>query len=247
MKVNYILQLADTSLILGQRLSEWCGHGPVLEEDIALTNTALDYIGQATNLYKYAAELDGKGKDEDQLAFLRDAWDYRNVLAVELPNGDYGFTVARQFLFSSWYYLYLQKLRESDDEFLRGFAEKTIKEVRYHLQHSLGWVKRLGDGTEESHSRMQLAIDEVWPYTGEWFVASGAEVEAINLGIAPDPQSLKEEWHSLVDSVLAEATLTNPGDVFMHIGGKEGRHTEYLGFILADMQFLQRAYPGAKW
>jgi ring-1,2-phenylacetyl-CoA epoxidase subunit PaaC len=247
MSLNYILQLADNSLILGQRLSEWCGHGPVLEEDIALTNTALDYIGQATNLYKRAAELEGQGRDEDQMAFLRDAWDFRNTLAVELPNGDYAFTVTRQFLFSAWYYLYLQQLKNSSDEFLRGFAEKTLKEVRYHLQHSLDWVKRLGDGTEESHRRMTAAIQQIWEYTGEWFIPSQVEKEAIAQGIAPDPSALRTEWRSMVESVFAEATLETPADGFMHTGGKEGRHTEYLGYMLADMQFLQRAYPGAKW
>jgi ring-1,2-phenylacetyl-CoA epoxidase subunit PaaC len=243
----FVLQLADNSLILGQRLSEWCGHGPVLEEDIALTNTALDYIGQASNLYRYAAEVEGKGRDEDQLAFLRDAWDFRNVLAVELPNGDYAFTVTRQFLFSAWYYLYLQQFRESKDEYLRGFAEKSIKEVRYHLRHSIDWVRRLGDGTEESHRRMQRALDEIWEYTGEWFVPSAAEQEAIDAGVAPDPAVLRSEWQSMVDAVCTEATLQVPGECFMHTGGKDGHHTEYLGFILADMQFLQRAYPGAKW
>lgn len=247
MTSNYVLQLADTSLILGQRLAEWCGHGPVLEEDIALTNTALDYIGQATNLYKYAAQLEGKGQDEDQLAFLRDAWDYRNVLAVELPNGDYAFTVTRQFLFSAWYYLLLQRMKDSSDEYLRGFSEKTIKEVRYHLQHSMDWVKRLGDGTEESHRRMEGALNEIWPFTGEWFVPSPDEEAAIAGGVAPDPRSFEQEWLSLVQTVIREATLNIPGEVFMHTGGKVGKHTEYLGFILADMQFLQRAYPGAKW
>lgn len=245
--VGFLLQLADTSLILGQRLSEWCGHGPILEEDIALTNTALDYIGQSTNLYKQAALLDGRGQDEDDMAFHRDAWDFRNCLIAELPNGDYGFTITRQFLYSAWYYLYLQQLRQSPDEFLSGFAEKSIKEVRYHLQHSSDWVKRLGGGTPESHERMAHALAEIWPFTGEWFTPAETELEAIRLGSAPDPLPLRKEWRNLVESVLSEATLTIPEDGFMHLGGKEGRHTEYLGYMLADMQFLQRAYPGAKW
>jgi len=247
MASDHLLHLADNALILGQRLAEWCGHGPVLEEDIALTNTALDYIGQATFLYKYAAESEGQGRDEDQLAFLRDAWDYKNSLIVELPNGDYAQTVTRQFLFSAWYYLYLRNLENSSDEFLRGFAEKSIKEVRYHLQHSSDWVKRLGDGTEESHRRMNDAIRELWPFTGEMFTSAEFEKAASEAGVAPQPELLLAEWRQIVETVFTEATLKMPEDGFMHLGGKVGKHTEYLGYILSDLQFLQRAYPNSKW
>jgi ring-1,2-phenylacetyl-CoA epoxidase subunit PaaC len=247
MKQDYILQLADNVLILGQRLAEWCGHGPVLEEDIALTNTSLDYIGQAANLYRYAGTIEGLGRDEDQLAFLRDAPDYHNVLLAELPNGDYAFTVARQFLFSAWYYLFLDQLKNSTDEFLAGFAEKSIKEVRYHLQHSADWMKRLGDGTAESHERMQKAIDAIWEYTGELFTPSQHDNEGSEAGFAPDIAALREPWLEMVTGVLAESTLKLPADGYMQLGGKAGRHTEHLGFILADMQFLQRAYPNSKW
>lgn len=244
---EYLLRIADTSLIYGQRLSEWCGHGPVLEEDIALTNTALDYIGQATNVYKHIAEQDGAGKDEDQFAFHRDAWEFRNLLITELPNGDYGFTIARQFLFSTWYFLYLQKLQQSNDAFLKAFAEKSIKEVRYHWQHSSDWVKRMGDGTEESHERISKAFEQLWEHTGEFFEMDEADQQMLAEGIAVDNAALKNEWTNIVHAVMGEATLAIPADRWTHTGSKKGRHTEYLGYILADMQFLQRAYPGAKW
>lgn len=240
---SYLLHLADNNLILGQRLSEWCGHGPALEEDIALANTALDYLGQATHLFKYAAEIEAKGNDEDHLAFMRDAWDYKNALITELPNGDYAFTTTRQFLYSAWYGFTLQQLAQCDNDFLKGFAEKSIKEVRYHVQHSADWVKRLGDGTEESHTRMQNAINEIWSYTGELFLTADFEQD---LGFV-NYDRVKEQWTRLVSDVFAEATLQVPADQWMQKGGKTGRHTEHLGFILAEMQYLPRAYPGAKW
>jgi len=240
---SYTLHLADTTLILGQRLSEWCGHGPALEEDIALTNTALDYLGQATNLYKYAAQLEGKGQDEDQLAFLRDAWDYKNHLITELPNGDYAYTIARQFFFSAWYGYTLQQLMQCPDEYMRAFAEKSIKEVRYHLQHSADWMKRLGDGTEESHARLQKAVNEIWTYTGELFMPASYE-SALNW---INQDELKNNWDALVTATLKESNITLPADQWMQRGGKEGKHSEHLGFILAEMQFLPRAYPNAKW
>lgn len=239
----YTLHLADTTLILGQRLAEWCGHGPALEEDIALTNTALDYLGQATNLYKHAAALEGKGRDEDQMAFLRDAWDYKNLLICELPNGDYAYTIARQFFFSAWYGYTLQQLMNCPDEYIKAFAEKSIKEVRYHLQHSADWMKRLGDGTPESHDKLQNAVNEIWSFTGEMFMPTDFEKELnwINL------EELKNNWDALVTATLSESNITLPADQWMQRGGKNGKHTEHLGFILAEMQFLPRAYPNAKW
>jgi ring-1,2-phenylacetyl-CoA epoxidase subunit PaaC len=244
---DYILRLADNSLIHGQRLAEWCGHGPVLEEDIALSNTALDFIGQATNLYKYAAELEGQGRDEDQIAFLRDADAYFNLILLEQPNGDYAFTMARQFLFTMWYYLVLEQLTNSKDSFLSGFAQKSIKEVKYHVIHSRDWILRMGDGTEESHQRIQSAFDSIWEYTPEMFEMDDLEKQMSEQGIGVDLLALRPTWRAQVEAVLQEATLTAPADAWGHSGGKRGRHSEHLGFILADMQYLQRAYPGAKW
>lgn len=244
---QYTLQLADNALILGQRLSEWCGHGPAVEEDIALTNTALDLLGQATNLFKYAAEVEGMGRNEDQLAFLREATEYSNLLLLELPNGDYAKTIARQFFFSTWYYLYLRELAKSHNEFLKGFAEKSIKEVKYHWQHSSDWVKRMGDGTEESHKKIQNAIDEIWDYTGEMFLMSDVEQIALQENIGVDNTALKSEWRTIVESVLDEATLLCPEEGWTHKGGKQGKHTEHIGFILAEMQYLPKTYPDAKW
>lgn len=244
---EYALRLGDTSLIYGQRLSEWCGHGPALEEDIALTNTALDYLGQATNMLKFAAEIENQGRDEDKLAFLRDVPDFKNLLICELPNGDYGYTIARQFLFTSYYYLYLRELAKSKNEFFKGFAEKSIKEVRYHWQHSSDWMKRLGDGTAESHQRLQTALNEIWEFTGEMFTNDTLDEAAMSSGIGVDNASLKPEWDQIVSSIISEATLIKPEDGWFHKGGKIGKHTEHLGYILSDMQFLQRTYPNSKW
>lgn len=244
---DYILRTADNCLIYGQRIAEWCGHGPVLEEDIALSNTALDYLGQATNLLKYAAQIEGKGRTEDDIAFLRDASEFKNLLIVELPNGDYGYTIARQFLFSSFYLLYLEKLCGSKDEFLAGFAAKSIKELKYHVQHAGDWVLRMGDGTEESHQRIQKAINELWEYTPEFFIVDELDNEAISTGIGVDVAALKEQWKQNVSDIITEATLQVPADGWGHKGGRLGKHTEHLGFILSDMQYLQRMYPGAKW
>jgi ring-1,2-phenylacetyl-CoA epoxidase subunit PaaC len=234
-------------LILGQRLSEWCGHGPALEEDIALTNHALDYLGQATLLLKHAGETEGAGRDEDQLAFLRDAPEFRNCLIVELPVGDYAFTVARQFVFSTWYELVLERLLNSSDEFLREFAAKSIKEARYHKQHAQDWVLRLGDGTDESHSRMQKAFDEIWNYTPELFEMDELEKSAVASGVGPDLNEIRTVWSEKMKETLHTATLQMPADGWGHKGGKRGNHTEHLGYVLADMQFLQRAYPNARW
>lgn len=244
---QYTIRLADDALILGQRLSEWCGHGPVLEEDIALANIALDYVGQATNLYKHAVQLDAQKRDEDELALTRMENEYNNLLMLELPNGDYAFTIARQYYYTSFYLLFLDELRASNDTFLSGFAEKSIKELRYHVQHASDWVRRMGDGTEESHRRIQEAVNQLWPYAGEMFLMDSLELELVNAGYAVDRALLVDEWKKQCFALFDEATLVIPTEVWHHNGGREGRHTEHMGYLLAEMQFLQRAYPGAKW
>jgi len=244
---QYTIRLADDALILGQRLSEWCGHGPVLEEDIALANIALDYVGQATNLYKQAAQLDALKRDEDALALTRMENEYNNLLMLELPNGDYAFTIARQYYYTSFYQLFLDKLRASNDFFLSGFAEKSIKELRYHVQHASDWVRRMGDGTEESHKRIQEAVNQLWPYVGEMFLMDALESEMVSAGYAVDRALLVDEWKKQCVALFDEATLVVPTEAWHHKGGREGRHTEHMGYLLAEMQFLQRAYPGAKW
>jgi ring-1,2-phenylacetyl-CoA epoxidase subunit PaaC len=244
---TYLLRLADDTLILGQRLSEWCGHGPILEEDIALSNIALDYVGQSTNLYKYLATLSNDGSDEDSIALTRMESEYLNALMLELPNGDYATTIARQYYYSSFYLLFLEQLKTSSDSFLSGFAEKSIKEVKYHLQHATDWVLRLGDGTPESHSRMQHAVNSLWPYLGELFADDELDVQAKAEGWGVSRVALKTSWTDRLNAVFAEAGLTVPSEEWYHSGGRKGRHTEHMGYLLAEMQFLQRAYPGAKW
>ncbi len=245
--VQYTLRLADDALILGHRLSEWCGHAPVLEEDIALANIALDLIGQARPLFAYAGLVEGQGRDEDQLAYLRDAPAFRNLLLVEQPNGDFAVTLVRQFLYSAFMDPFWQATKASSDATLAAVAAKAEKEVAYHLRHSAEWVIRLGDGTSESRVRAQDALDELWMYTGEMFEADDAGRVLIESGVAVDPERLRAEWNRTVDTVLSEATLTRPADGWMQTGGRRGRHSEHLGHILADLQFLQRAYPGATW
>ena len=245
--IEYILHLADNALIIGHRNSEWCGHGPVLEQDIAISNIALDCIGQARNFYQYAAELRGNGATEDSLAYLRDVTDFKNILLLELPNGDWAQTILRQFFFSTYQYFLYRQLQNSRDVQLAAIAEKALKEVTYHLRWSSEWVIRLGDGTEESKKRMLHAIDELWNYTGEMFQAADYELEAVKQGYGIDPATIKIEWDTKIKAVLEEATIPVPPDAWMHSGGKQGRHTEYLGFILSEMQFLQRANPGAEW
>ena len=244
---TYTLRLADNALILGHRLSEWTGHAPVIEEDLALANLALDLIGQARSLYTYAGEIEGKARDEDALAYLRDAGDYRNLLLVEQPNGDFAHTIARQLLYSAFAHPFFEALSRSKDETLSAIAAKAEKEMAYHVRHSAEWVIRLGDGTEESHRRMQSALDDVWMFTGELFDVDPVERALIERGIAADPAPLRALWEKTISDVLAEATLTRPQDGYMQSGGRVGRHSEHLGYILADLQFLQRAYPGAKW
>ncbi len=244
---NYTLHLADNALIMGHRNSEWCGHGPVLEQDIALSNIALDHIGQARNFYQYAASLQNNGSTEDSLAFLRDAIDFKNCLLVELPNGDWAQTVLRLFFFSTYQYYLYQQLQNSKDPQLAAIAEKSLKEVTYHLRWSSEWVIRLGDGTGESKQRMLDALENTWSFTGEMFEACDYETEAALAGIGVDLIKVRNEWDEKIASVLFEATLPIHEDVWMQTGGKKGIHTEHLGFILAEMQFLQRAYPGAEW
>lgn len=245
--IEYLLRLADTSLINGQRLAEWCGHGPILEEDIALTNISLDCIGQARGFYQYAAQLEGAGKTEDDLAYLRDERGFKNLLLTELPNGDFAQTILRQFLVSAFQYFYFDKLRASTDKTIAALAEKSFKEVAYHLRHSSAWVIRLGDGTDESRERMLKALDELWLYTGDLFDADGIETELVKAGIAPDAKAIQTRWLQKVKEVFDEATLPVPEKVFMMSGSREGKHTENLGYILAEMQSLHRAHPGAEW
>jgi ring-1,2-phenylacetyl-CoA epoxidase subunit PaaC len=243
----YALRRADDALILGHRLSEWCGHAPMLEEDMALANIGLDLIGQARSLYQYAAEIRADGSDEDQLAYLRDAPAYRNLLLAELPNGDFARTIVRVFLYAAFADPFWRAMTRSADERLAAIAAKSEKESAYHLRHSAEWVIRLGDGTEESHRRAQEAVDYLWPYTGEMFEADASDRMLIEAGIAIDPESLRDTWSKTVSDVLAEATLSIPEAGWMQSGGRTGRHSEHLGHLLVEMQFLQRAYPGATW
>ncbi|MDB5211762.1 MAG: paaC [Sediminibacterium sp.] len=245
--LDYTLHLADNALIIGHRNSEWCGHGPVLEQDIAISNIALDCIGQARNFYQYAAQLSVNDTSEDSLAYLRYTIEFKNCLLVELPNGDWGQTILRQFYFSTYQYFLYQQLQNSSDQQLAAIAEKALKEVTYHLRWSSEWVIRLGDGTEESKQRMEHAVDELWSYTGELVQAASYELLAVSEGYGVDLSTIKTKWEEKVRTVFEEATLTLPGNAWMQSGGKEGRHTEHLGFVLAEMQFLQRAYPGAEW
>ncbi len=242
-----LLRLGDTALVLGQRLGEWVGGAPELEEEMALANFALDYIGQARLYYSLAGEIEGAGRDEDDFAYRRDGMDFHNLLLAEQPNGDFGTTIVRQFLFESFYALQLEQLRGSSEPRLAAIAERTVKEIRYHLRHTRQWLIRLGDGTGESHRRVQRAVDELWMYTGEMFSRDDADDVAIEAGLIGDPAALREPWDRDVGAALAEATLTRPDDGWMAAGGKQGRHSEHLGFLLADLQFLQRAYPGASW
>ena len=284
--INYTLHLADNALVLGHRNSEWTGYGPILEQDIALSNIALDLIGQARNFYQYAARLsneevslgigatglggaEGVGMSEgagvtggevwagmrgggvevteDMLAYLRDAWDYRNCLLVEQNNGDWAKTILRLFFFSVYQYYFYQCLQQSRDRDLAAIAEKSYKEVTYHLRWSSEWVIRLGDGTEESHRRMKEALDQLWKFTGELFVPADYEMALAEKGIAVDLTAIRSQWEERVEVVFQQAGLTKPAAAWEQTGGKQGRHTEHLGYLLAEMQFLQRAYPGCEW
>jgi len=245
--IDYVLRIADTSLILGQRLSEWCGHGPVIEEDIALTNVALDLIGQARLLLAHAGKLEGKERDEDQLAFLRTEPQYRNLTIVELPNADFGRTILRNFLVAAWQRELWQKLAASSDAELAAIAGKSLKETRYHLQHASDWTVRLGDGTDESHARMQCALDYLWPYAAEFFSDPVEDKVVEAAGIGPAWSSLETAWDAIVRPVLEVATLKVPERSPFVSRGTQGVHTEYLGHLLTEMQYLQRTFPGGTW
>jgi ring-1,2-phenylacetyl-CoA epoxidase subunit PaaC len=268
--LDYTLRLADDALIMGHRLSEWCGHGPILEQDIALTNTSLDHLGRARSLYQYAAEQfnnlpadvkktffssvalqneieSGVKIDEDDLAYLRDGWDFKNVLLVEQPNTDWAYTIARSFFFDAFNYFFFSAMMKSVDVSLSAIAEKSLKEVTYHLRWSSEWVMRLGDGTGESHARMQQAVNDMWMYTGELFSTNETEKTMAQHNIGVDPADIKPLWLERVKDVLTGATIIIPANSWMQEGGKDGKHSEHLGYILAELQFVQRAYPGMEW
>nr|WP_221229220.1 1,2-phenylacetyl-CoA epoxidase subunit PaaC [Rubricella aquisinus] len=242
-----LLRLGDTTLILSHRVSEWCGHAPALEEDIALANTALDLIGQAQMWLGLAAEVEGAGRSADDLAYLRDVWEFRNFLLVERPNVDFGHTIMRQCLFDQWNGLMLNHLSGSTDDRIAAIAQKAAKEAAYHTERSADLVIALGDGTKESHARMQSALDAFWPYVGEMFTADPVDTELARDGVFPDLASLRAPWDARINEIFASATLHKPDSAFAHQGGKSGKHTEHLGHLLTTMQWLQRAYPGATW
>lgn len=269
-RILYTLQLADNALIYGHRLSEWCGHGPILEQDIALTNISLDFLGQARGFYQHAANLfnalpqadkqgmflsvaleekvkRGENIDEDDLAYLRDGWDFRNLLITEQPNGDWANTVARAFYFDTFNHLYYTQLQKSNDLQLAAVAEKSLKEVTYHKRWSSEWVIRLGDGTQESHEKMQTALNNLWSFTGEMFRMTEIEQDMAGGKTGVDAAALHNQWKQDIGSIIDEATLQLPEGAWMQEGGKSGRHSEHLGYILAELQFIQRAYPGMQW
>src|SRR3954454_13333135 len=245
--VLYVLRRADDALILGHRLSEWCGHAPMLEEDMALANMGLDLLGQARELFAYAATVEANGHDEDSFAYLRDVRQYRNLLLVEQPNGDFARTMTRQFFYSVFADLYWRAMMRSTDPTLAAIAAKSEKESAYHVRHSSEWMLRLGDGTDESHRRAQEAIDDLWAYTGEMFEADASERGLIDAGTATDPTTLRPRWLATVANVLREATLTLPKSDWMQQGGRSGRHSEHLGHLLSELQSMQRTFPGVTW
>ncbi len=244
---NYILGVADNALILGQRMGELCGHGPSLETDIACTNVSLDLFGQVRSYFQYAAEVSGEDKTEDDIAFLRREREYKNVLLVEQPNTDFAFTIVRQFFFDVYHLLFLDELQHSKDETLAAIAKKSIKEVSYHERFSTDWIIRLGDGTEESHDRIQNAVNSLWTYTDELFHQTDADIAMIGTGVAVDVTKLKDTYYSKINAVLDRATIEIPESKWFQKGGKNGVHTEHLGYLLADMQYMQRTYPGMEW
>ena len=245
--VQYLLRIGDTALILAQRLGEWTGHAPVLEEDIAMANIALDLVGQARAVLTHAGVLEGQGHDEDQLAFLRDERDYRNVTMVELPRGDFAFTVLRNAMMATFFRLLWERLRESSDAELAAIAGKAVKEARYHQQHAADWVVRLGDGTDESRQRIEKALKDLWLYVPEFFESDSVDDAAHTAGIGPRWVDLKEPWLADMNTILEEATLSAPSEAAFRSTGKRGVHSEHMGYILAEMQHLQRAFPGGVW
>jgi ring-1,2-phenylacetyl-CoA epoxidase subunit PaaC len=245
--VLYVLRRADDALILGHRLSEWCGHAPMMEEDMALANMGLDLLGQARELYSYAAAVEGKSNHEDKFAYLRDVRQYRNLLLLEQPNGDFARTMVRQFFYAGFADLYWRAMIKSADATLAAIAAKSEKESAYHLRHSSEWMVRLGDGTEESRRRAQAAVDDLWAFTGEMFEVDRSERALIDAGIAVDPASLRPHWFSTVSAVMGEATLALPKGEWMQKGGRSGRHSEHLGHLLSELQSMQRTFPGVTW
>ncbi len=245
--VLYALRRADDALILGHRLSEWCGHAPMLEEDMALANMGLDLLGQARALYGYTAEVEGRGNDEDKFAYLRDVRQYRNLLLVEQPNGDFARTMVRQFLYATFADLYWRAMMKSTDVMLAAIAARSEKESAYHVRHLSEWIVRLGDGTGESHRRAQTAIDDLWAYTGEMFAVDDSERGLIDRRIAIDPATLHPHWLTTISAVVSEATLALPKSDWMQQGGRDGRHSEHLGHLLSELQYMQRSFPGATW
>ncbi|CAN5543055.1 phenylacetate-CoA oxygenase subunit PaaC [soil metagenome] len=247
---EFLLRLGDDRLVLGHRLSEWCGHGPILEEDIAISNVALDLLGQATMFLRLAGEVEGKSRDEDALAYFREVVEFRNALLVELPKGDFAFTIARQFLFDVYAVVLLDALSRSTNSDVAAIATKSLKEAKYHVRHSGEWMLKLGDGTDESHRRVQKAVDDLWRFTPELFAADDVDRAMLASGVAPDLDALQAQWESLVRDVIDRATLTLPHDVARAAnarGGRTGAHTEHLGHMLAEMQIIARSHPGAKW
>lgn len=244
---TYALRLGDDALILGHRLSELCSRGPILEEDLALTNVSLDLIGRAQAFLKYAGEIEGKGNTEDDIAYRRPEIKYYNHLLVEQPNGDFAHTIARQLFVSVYENFLYMDLEKSRDETIAAIAQKAVKEVKYHMQHAIDWTLRLGDGTALSRERMQSAINDLWMYTGELFEMDETEALLLKEGIAADPITIKAQWYQTIKAILTEATLAMPEDSYMQTGSRKGIHTEHLGHILSEMQYLQRAYPDAKW
>jgi len=244
---RYVLRLGDLSLVLGQRLGEWVGHSPALEEDLGLANIALDLIGQARLLLSYAGEIEGRGRDEDELAYLREQGAYFNAILAEQPNGDFGQTIVRQVLIDAFQLELYERLAASRDERLAAIAVKSVKEVRYHLRYSSDWLVRLGDGTAESHARVQSALDLLWPYTVELFAADELDLAMAESGIGPRLPEVQSAWSARIEAILAEATLKRPADRPHAWHGKRGQHSEHLGYILAEMQYLQRTYPDARW
>lgn len=244
---EYALHIGDDRLILGHRLSEWCGHGPILEEDIALANIALDLLGQATRALEIAAEAEGAGRSADDLAFFREGVHFRNLLLCELPRGDFAYTIARQFFFDAFSVHLMDALQKSTEPRIAELAAKAVKEDRYHVRHSAEWMVKLGDGTDESHTRLQNAVNDLWRFTGEMFIADAGDEAAAGAGIAPQLSTLKPKWDTVVNDVLSRATITRPADEVMMRGGRAGRHTEHLGHLLAEMQIVARSHPGAEW
>lgn len=245
--VDYILLLGDNSMILGQRLGELCGHGPELETDIALTNISLDLFGQVRNYFQYAAEVEGKGRSEDDLAMLRLEREYKNALLVEQPNTDFAYVIVRQFFYDAFHQMLMKELMNSKNDQLAAIARKSIKEVDYHLDFSSTWMKRLGDGTGESHERLQHAINELWRFAMDLFKETETEKWAADVGLGPDLNAMKSEYERVVKMICNDATVKLPQDEVFQYGGKEGRHSEHMGYILTDFQFMQRTYPNMKW